>query len=170
MEHAVLLSIHIAAGTAGLVLGPVAMWQATRRLEAARSPDTGASAAYHWTVLAVCPSAAVLVVWFRPELWWLVPVAAFSYSLVLLGRFAVARRFRSWMHAYAHGQGGSYSALVTALVVVAATVDGPVHGAAEVIPWTLPAVIGTPLTEWWRRRLAIRAAGEHGAPPGRRTG
>ena len=77
MAHVVLLSIHIAAGTAGLLLGPVVMRQATRRLGAARNPAGGASAAYHWMVLAVCLSAAMLVVWFRPELWWLIPVAAF---------------------------------------------------------------------------------------------
>jgi hypothetical protein len=170
MAHTVLLSIHIAAGAVGLLVGPVAMWQVTRRLAAARSPETGADAAYHWLVLAVCLSAAVLVIWFRPELWWLVPVAAFSYALVLLGRFAVARRFRGWTHAYVHGQGGSYIALVTALVVVALTVDGPVTGTAQVIPWVLPAVIGTPLIEWWRRRLVNQGVGQPSAAASRRTG
>lgn len=154
LAHAGLLSIHIAAGTLGLLLGPVAMWQVTRRLRAGLSPDAAASTAYHWTVLAVCLSAVVLVARYRPELWWLVPVAAFSYALVLLGRFAVTRRFRGWTHAYAHGQGGSYIALVTALVVVAFTVDGPVHGPAEAIPWALPVAIGTLLIEWWRRHLS----------------
>src|SRR6266487_2883101 len=165
MAHAVLLGIHIAAGTLGLLVGPVAMWQGTRRLAAAPGPDTVAGRAYHWTVLTVCLSAAVLVVWFRPALWWLVPVAAGSYSLVLLGRLAVARRFRGWTHAYVHGLGGSYIALVTALAVVALTVDGPLHGAAEVIPWALPAAIGIPLIEWWRR-LLIRAVAPPGPPGG----
>ena len=164
MVHAVWLGIHIAAGTLGLLLGPAAMWQGTRRLAAALSPNTVADAAYHWTVLTVCLSAAVLVIWFRPELWWLAPVAAGSYSLVLLGRFAVARRFRGWSHAYVHGQGGSYIALVTALAVVALTVDGPVLGAAQAIPWLLPVAAGTPLLEWWRRRI-VRATAEHGAGP-----
>lgn len=167
MGHNVLLSIHIAAGTLGLLLGPVAMWQVTRRLQAALTPDDAASTAYHWTVLAVCLSAAVLVVWFRPELWWLVPVAAFSYCLVLLGRFALARRFRGWSHAYVHGQGGSYIALVTALVVVSLTVEGPLHGPAEVIPWVAPVVIGTLLIEWWRRQLVTTTPA---AAPARRSG
>jgi hypothetical protein len=169
MTHAVLLSIHIAAGAVGLLLGPVAMWQATRRLGTAQNPNAGASAAYHWLVLAVCLSAAVLVVWFRPELWWLVPVAAFSYALVLVGRIAVDRRFRGWTHAYVHGQGGSYIALVTALVVVALTVDGPLHGAAELIPWVLPIAIGLPLIEWWRR-LLIQAIAQRGTAVSGRTG
>jgi hypothetical protein len=109
MAHAVLLGIRIAAGTLGLLLGPVVMGQVTRRLGAAQRPGTAASAACHWMVLTLCLSAAVLVVWFRPELWRLAPAAAFSYSLVLLGRFAVARRFRGWTHAWVHGQGGSCS-------------------------------------------------------------
>jgi hypothetical protein len=33
-----------------------------------------------------------------------------------------------------HGQGGSYLALVTALVVVALTVDGPLQGPAVLVP------------------------------------
>ena len=157
MAHAVLLAIHILSGALGLLLGPAVMWQGTRRLAAGLGPDTGANAAYHWLVLTVCLSAVVLVAWFRRDLWWLVPVAAFTYSLVLLARFAAARRFRGWTHAYVHGQGGSYIALVTALAVVALTVDGPLHGPAQAIPWALPAVIGTPLIEWWRRRLIIPA-------------
>jgi hypothetical protein len=161
MAHAVWLGIHIAAGTLGLLVGPIAMWQDTRRLVGGLSLDTVADRAYHWTVLTVCLSATVLVIWFRPELWWLVPVAAGSYSLVLLGRFAAARRFRGWTHTYVHGQGGSYIALVTALAVVALTVDGPVHGAAQAIPWVLPAAIGTPLLEWWRRRIVVRAHAAH---------
>src|SRR6266487_640739 len=120
----------------------------TRR-PTANGPDTGANMAYHWLVLTVCLSAVLLVAWFRRELWWLVPVAAFSYSLVLLARFAAARRFRGWTHAYVHGQGGSYIALVTALVVVALTVDGPLHGPAALIPWVLPTITGTLLIEWW---------------------
>ena len=160
MIHAVLLGIHIAAGTLGLLFGPVAMWQGTRRLAAAPGPDTAAGPAYHWTVLTVCLSAVALVVWFRHELWWIVPLAAFSYSLVLLGRFAAARRFRGWTHAYVHGLGGSYIALVTALTVVALTVDGPVSGPAEVIPWVLPAAVGTPLLERWRRQIVARATAE----------
>jgi len=61
------------------------------------------------------------------------------------------------MAVLAHGQGGSYIALLTALVVVALTVDGsvdgPVDGAAAALPWVLPALVGTSLIERWRRRL-----------------
>jgi hypothetical protein len=152
----VLLNIHIAAGAFGLLLGPFAMWRDTRDLGAGQGPASGISAAYAWTVLAVSVSAIVLVVWYRNDLWWLAPVAAASYGLAVLGRSAAARRFRGWTHAYVHGQGGSYIALVTAFVVVALTVDGPLDGPAALIPWVLPTIVGTLLIEWWRRRLLRR--------------
>jgi len=109
-------------------------------------------------VLAVSVSAIVLVAGYRGDLWWLVPVAMFSYALAVLGRYAATRRFPRWSHAYVHGQGGSYIALVTALVVVALTVDGPLHGPAALIPWVLPTITGTLLIEWWRRRIVGKLA------------
>jgi hypothetical protein len=47
--------------------------------------------------------------------------------------------------------------------VVALTVDGPVSGAAQAIPWALPAAIGTPLLEWRRRRIVVPAVAGRGA-------
>jgi hypothetical protein len=78
MSHTVLLNVHIAAGAIGLLLGPLAMWRDTHELGAGRRPAGGISAAYPWTVLAVSPSAIVLVAWYRNDLWWLAPVAAAS--------------------------------------------------------------------------------------------
>ncbi len=153
MVHTLLLAAHVAAGTAGLLIGPVAMRQDTRRL---RSGDRGtgrSAAAYRALVLVVCVTASALVVENRPELWWLVPVSALTVLLAVLARVSAERRFAGWTHAYAHGQGGSYVALVTALVVVALTVDGPVTGTAQLVPWLAPTVLGTVLIERWRRHL-----------------
>jgi hypothetical protein len=158
VSHTALLDLHIAAGVLGLLLGPLAMWRDTQGLTAGRGPAGGASAAYPWAVLAVSLTAVALVIGYRSDLWWLVPVAAASYALAALGRYAAAHRFRGWSHAFVHGQGGSYIALVTALVVVALTVDGPLQGPAVLIPWLLPTVVGTLLIEWWRRRLVRRMA------------
>jgi len=152
--HTVLLAIHATAGSVGLLLGPIVFVHESRRLAAGAQRPTGRSSnAYDTAVFVVCVSAVVLVALARPELWWLVPVSAFSYSLVLLARWAAARRRRGWLHAYTHGRGGSYIALVTAFVVVALTVDGPFTGAASLIPWLAPTLIGTVLIEQWRRRL-----------------
>jgi hypothetical protein len=158
-----LLNIHIAAGILGLLLGPLAMWRDTRRLLAGQGPAGGPSAAYPWSVLAVSLSAIVLVARYRADLWWLIPVAVLSYALAVLGRYAAARRFRGWSHGYVHGQGGSYIALVTALLVVSLTVDGPVGGPAALLPWLLPTVVGTLMIEWWRRRL-VRTPAMAGRP------
>jgi len=149
-----LLGAHIASGSLGIALGPLVMRRETQLLRADRPAHSRAGGIYQATVMLICASAIALVITSRPDLWWLIPVAAASYALVLLGRIAAARRFRGWTHAYVHGIGGSYIALVTALVVVALTVDGPVKaGPLEVVPWIAPAAVGTVLIEQWRHRL-----------------
>lgn len=154
--HGVLLGAHVAVGTLGLGLGPIVIVAETRRLVGgALRPAGWLSGAYDAAVLLVCVSAVALVALARPELWWLIPVSAFSFALVLMARYASSHRRRGWLHAYAHGRGGSYIALVTAFVVVALTVDGPLIATAALVPWLAPTLMGTALIEWWRRRLAV---------------
>src|SRR5829696_991383 len=130
--HDVLLALHIAAGVAGLALGAAVIWAS--RVSPALDHR---SAAYPWVVLAVSLTAVALLALDWPDLWWIALLAALAYLLALLGYFAPRRRFRGWRLAYAHGQGGSYIALVTALVVVALTVDGPVHAPAAIAVWVI---------------------------------
>jgi hypothetical protein len=136
MLRAVFLVLHIASGAVALVMGPLALLAARRR-DGNRATML---AAYHWTVLATCVTAAVVSVLAWARLWWLVPVAAVSYALVLVGYLAVRHGWPAWVRA--HGLGGSYIALVTALLVV--SVRG-VSTPAEVAAWILPAAIGVPL-------------------------
>ena len=159
--HVVLLVLHAVAGSVALLLGPVAIVRETRRLAGGSAhPTDRVSDAYDAAVLTVCVSAVVLVVLFRGDLAWLVALSAFSFGLVVLARRALARRHRGWTHAYVHGRGGSYISQVTAFVVVALTVDGPVTGWAELVPWLLPTVVGTVLVERWRGRV-VPPAREH---------
>lgn len=81
------LVLHIAAGAAALALGPLAVYAARRR-------DSGTRLAegYHWTVLGVCLSAVLLAALDWSRLGWLVPIAAGSYALALLGKLAGERR------------------------------------------------------------------------------
>ena len=88
-------------------------------------------------------------------LWWLGPLAALSYGLALLGLIAQRRRTQRRLGLYARGQGGSYIALVTALLVV--SLEGPLGIAA----WLLPTVIGHRLIE--RRVARIRRQTEERA-------
>lgn len=159
MLHTALIITHVVAGTAGLLLGPLAMHRDTRRFIAGERTTSPVSDVYRGVVLVVCLSAVALVTENRPELWWLIPVSALTYALTVLAHESAVRRVAGWVHGYVHGQGGSYIALVTALIVVALTVDGPVTGTAQLLPWLAPTVLGTALIEMWRRHLdsAIRA-------------
>lgn len=69
MLHTTLLAAHIFAGSAGLVLGPVAMYLDTRRFSAGQRGTGRASGVHRGAVLLVCLSAVGLVIENRPELW-----------------------------------------------------------------------------------------------------
>ncbi|MGH3762648.1 hypothetical protein [Actinophytocola sp.] len=153
--HTATLLVHVVAGVAGLLIGPLAMRQDARRFAAGHRTSGRYTAAYVVVVLLVCVSGSALVWLDRTDLWWLVPVSAATFALAVLARESARRRFRGWTHGYVHGLGGSYIAQVTALVVVALVVDGPVGGGAQLIPWLAPTAVGTVLIEVWRRRLFV---------------
>jgi uncharacterized membrane protein len=130
------LAIHIASGTTGLILGPLAM-----RAPKWRGPHTRLGEAYHWVMLAVCLSAAALAILAWSRIWWFLPIATFSYANALLGYVAAKRRRPGWLRFHIAGMGGSYIALVTALLVVNL-------GSTLPIVWLLPTVVGSPLIAW----------------------
>ena len=130
------LAAHILAGAAGLVLGAAAL--AAEYPPAYRSR---AGAGYVSAVAAVAITAIALVAMDEWELWWLVPLAVLALSLALAGYLAPAHRSGPWIRLYAHGQGGAYIALVTALFVVS------LPDAAATAAWVLPTLIGLPLIE-----------------------
>jgi hypothetical protein len=134
------LAAHIAAGSAGLILGAVALL-----FEGAPTYRSRAGAAYVWAVTAVAASAVALVALDEWELWWILPLAVLACILAIAGYLAPGRRRAGWIRLYAHGQGGAYIALVTALLVV--SLSGAAAGAA----WIVPTVIGVALIE---RRVA----------------
>jgi hypothetical protein len=86
MPHAAMLLVHIAAGTVGLLLGPVAMYQDSKRLTAGERATGYASGLYRVAVLVGCVSAVGLVLGYRHELWWLVPISGLTYGLAVLAR------------------------------------------------------------------------------------
>jgi len=160
------LALHIAAGTTGLILGPIAM-RAPKR----RGPHTKLGETYHWVMLAVCVSAAALAVLAWHRIWWFLPIATFSYANALVGYLAVKRRRPGWIRAHIGGMGGSYIALVTALLVVNVGQQLP-------IVWFLPTVVGSPIIAWvisevdrgrrpraWAGAVAASSARARGARP-----
>lgn len=154
-SHDIVLALHVAAGALGLVLGPL-----TILAERTRPHRSRAGLAYHWSVLGVAVTAVGLVAFDPSRLWWLAPLAALSYGLALLGVVASRRHGDRWVRLHARGQGGSYIALVTALLVV--SLDGPVGIAA----WILPSLVGHRLVERRVARLSAReGAGRAGPSP-----
>ena len=156
--HTVALSIHVACGSAGLVLGPVAMLSGKRR-----GTHTRSGKAYHWVFLMLFFSAVALAVLNWDEVWWLAFVGAVSYGLALLGYVAAKRRWKGWLRAHVTGQGGSYIAMVTALVVVNT-------GSGSPLPWIMPAVIGSAAIRWLSRQIALGKRPKRRQPPLSATG
>jgi hypothetical protein len=89
-------------------------------------------------MLVVCLSAATLAVRDWARIWWFLPIAAFSYGNALLGYLAVKIRWPGWLRQHIAGMGGSYIALVTALLVVNL-------GGSNLVVWFIPTIVGTPL-------------------------
>lgn len=151
-----ILAAHIALGTTALIAGPVAMG-------ARKGPGlhVRVGEAYHWVVLGVCVSAGTLAVLDWGRLWWFLPIAVGSYAFALLGYLAAKRRWRGWLRFHIAGQGGSYIALVTALLVVNA---GSSAGAAPAWAWLLPTVVGTLLLAWLQREVSLGRRPAPGLP------
>jgi hypothetical protein len=154
MVHDATLGIHIAAGVVGLVLGPVAMRVAKRPGRHTRSGE-----AYHWVMLTVCVSATVLATLNWSELWWFLPIAIGSYAFALLGYVAAKVRWRGWLSAHISGQGGSYIALTTALLVVNTGGSG-----AALIVWFIPTIVGSPIIAWVTYQVALGKRPKRRAP------
>ncbi len=131
MAAELLLALHVAAGSVALVAGPVAYLNRRRRAPAMRL--------YFAAVVGVAATALGLVGAHAGRLWWLAPLALLTAALAQLGRSAGRPSGASRARAAAHGWGGSYIALVTALTVVSIS--------AAAVSWILPTVIGVALIE-----------------------
>jgi hypothetical protein len=146
--HDTVLALHIVTGALGLLLGPLA-------IRAERQPPyrSLAGAVYFWAAVAVAMTALALVATDAAALWWLAPLALLTAALAALGHYAPRRSGPRWIRAYAHGQGGSYVALVTATLVV--SLDGP----AMIAACAAPTLFGLPLIERRVQRLTARDEG-----------
>lgn len=112
-----------------------------------RGFHTRVGEAYHWVVLAVSGSAVALAVLDWSRLWWLAIIAVGTYGLALMAYAAAKRRPRGWLHVHVAGQGGSYIALVTAVLVV--NLGGPL------VLWLLPTLAATPVLAWLQREIRL---------------
>lgn len=143
--HDVLLAVHVAAGSAGLLAGLVALLAPKRR---GRHPSAGR--VYQVAVAALTVTAVGLAALDWGRLWWLALIAVATEAAALGGLWARRRRFPGWIAWHVRLMGASYISLVTALLVV----NWP-----YLIVWVLPTVVGTPLNLVAARRAAARGRG-----------
>lgn len=142
-----MLAVHIAAGSLGLVVGPLAMLAPKRP---GRHPKLGTT--YQISTAILCLSAWGLVA-YRPDLWWLGVIAAATWAAALGGWWAARRRFHGWVLWHLNLMCGSYISFVTAFLVVNL-------GLKSVVAWIVPTLVGAPLIA----RGNLRAAPVAGAP------
>lgn len=140
--HELVLAFHIACGTGGIILGPVVM-------QARKMPGrhTKFGEIYHWLFLAVFLSASALSIMNWERLWWLLPVGIGSYAFALLGYLSAKLRWQHWLLYHLAGQGGSYIAMTTAVLVVN-------FGTGAWWAWVLPTIVGSPMITWINYEIA----------------
>ena len=138
-----LVTVHVAAGTIGLVLGPIAMVSGKRR-----GPHTRAGEAYHWAYLVLFLTAVALAILDWERSWWLALVGTRSYAFALFGYLAAKRRRPGWLRRHITGQGGSYIAMTSATLVVNWDNLTGTPGRESPLPWLVPTLIGTPILFW----------------------
>jgi hypothetical protein len=136
------LATHIAAGATGLILGPIAMFSAKRKGRHTRVGD-----AYFWVFGVLFVTAVILAALNWDDAWWLALVGAGSWAFALLGYLAAKRRWPGWLTSHVSGQGGSYIAMTTAVLVVNL-------GTASPLAWIAPTVIGSPIIAYVNFQIA----------------
>ncbi|MDX6284670.1 MAG: hypothetical protein QOG53_155 [Frankiales bacterium] len=132
--HAVLLGIHIAAGSLGLLLGPIAMTAPKRP-----GRHTRAGLAYQGATAVLAVTAIGLAVFNWSELWFLALIAVGTEAAALGGWWVQERRRPGWLPVHISLMCGSYISFVTALLVV---------NSNSIIAWILPTIVGSPLIAW----------------------
>jgi hypothetical protein len=127
----VLLAAHITAGTAGLLIGPIAMATPKRR-----GWHTRAGIGYQVAVALLTTTAIGLTAFAPGRLWPLALIAVATETAALVGWRAQRRRTPGWLPRHVGFMAGSYVSFVTAALVV----NWP-----NPFSWILPTVVGTPL-------------------------
>lgn len=150
MTSATLLFLHIVLGFTAIALGPPAMLS---RKAPGLHPRLGEG--YHAAVLGVCVTAGAMAVLHWERSWAFLPVAIGSYGFALVGYLAAKLRFRGWLRVHVIGQGSSYIALVTALLVVNWQTLAGEPGRSAFWPWVIPTLLGSPLIAWAARRIRL---------------
>lgn len=144
MLHAVLLTAHVAAGTVGLLLGPLALAVPKR---AGWHPRLGV--AYQGAVAVLAATALGLVALAPGRLWWLGLIATATEAAALAGWQVRRRHAPGWVPLHVRYMCSSYLSFLTAALVV---------NWGSPLAWVLPTLIGTPLINRAVRRASHPAS------------
>jgi hypothetical protein len=143
------LGLHVAAGSAGLVLGPIAMFAAKRP-----GLHTRSGAAYYYVFIILFGSSVALAVLDMKQAWWLALVGGGSYALALVGYRSAKHRRPRWLIGHVSGMAGSYISMVTALLVVNLNAMSGASSFSRVLAWIVPTAIGIPIITWINFQIA----------------
>jgi hypothetical protein len=141
MVGTVLLSLHIAAGSFGLIAGPAAMLLPKRH-----GWHTRLGLAYQGLVAALCLTAFGLVA-IDPSRWWLAVIGVATWVAALSGWWVRRRHAPGWLPLHVSFMCGSYVSFLTAFLV---------NQWASPLAWILPTVIGSPWIAYASARTGRR--------------
>ncbi len=133
MTHTILMTVHVVAGIAGLLLGPLAIAAAI-----GGGRRSAAGLAYQAAVAVITTTALGFVVLDWRTWWPFVILAVGTEAAVLAGWWAQRHPTPGWLGRHVRLICGSYISLVTALLVVSW---------GSVLAWVLPTVVGSLLVE-----------------------
>lgn len=135
--------IHVIAGSAALVVGPVAMWAPKRIGLHSRLGEV-----FFVAVTAVCVSGGTLGALYWESRAPFVFIALGTFAFALLGYVAAKRRWRRWLIAHVLGQGSAYTAMTTAFIVANWDELTGTPGTDVPAVFLVPMAIGTIAVAW----------------------
>lgn len=134
------LAVHFVAAFGATVAG---VWAMLEKKGPGRHPRAGST--YYWllVVVAITMSALAGMRWAEDKA--LFALGVLSITFASLGRLALRRRWRGFLHVHIVGMGGSYIVMLTAFYVD----NGKNLPLWKQLPtfayWLLPALVGIPL-------------------------
>jgi len=135
---ALVVGIHIPLGLACVVFGAIAMTS-----EKQRGRHSSCGKLYYWCLLALFASATVLSILRWYENYHLFVLGALSFASAWLGRTALRRRWRNWLHIT--GMGFSYILMLIAFYVDNGKQLPLWKDLPHFMYWLLPLAAGIPL-------------------------
>jgi hypothetical protein len=130
--HLAFLIVHVAAGSLGLLVGPVAMLVPKRP---GWHPRLGK---LYQALVGLLALSSIGLAALHPAVWWLGVVGLATWGAALGGWYVRRRARPGWIPVHIGLMCGSYISFVTAFLVVNL-------GLGSIVAWVLPTLVGSPL-------------------------